>query len=146
MATTPPTLNLTLGTPTAFSPFIPGLAPDYASTMTATVLSTAGDATLSVADPSRDGDRPPGQRHVLAQTPLQVSATSTLRTQGSRSRSRAGGPGRRLRAAVDAPDLRPRRPARRRDADFKQTIAGTEALRTGAYAKTLTFTLSTATP
>ena len=33
---------------------------------TANVISTAGDATLSVADPSRDGHRPPGQRHVLA--------------------------------------------------------------------------------
>ena len=29
---------------------------------------------------------------------------------------------------------------------FKQHIGATEALRTGAYAKTLTFTLSTTTP
>jgi hypothetical protein len=29
---------------------------------------------------------------------------------------------------------------------FKQTIAANDALRTGTYSKTLTFTLSTATP
>ena len=30
--------------------------------------------------------------------------------------------------------------------DFKQDIAATDALRTGSYSKTLTFTLSTTTP
>ena len=30
--------------------------------------------------------------------------------------------------------------------NFKQSIAATDALRTGAYSKTLTFTLSTTTP
>jgi hypothetical protein len=30
--------------------------------------------------------------------------------------------------------------------DFKQHIGATDALRTGAYSKTLTFTLSTTTP
>jgi hypothetical protein len=30
--------------------------------------------------------------------------------------------------------------------DFKQSIAASDALRTGAYAKTLVFTLSTTTP
>ena len=30
--------------------------------------------------------------------------------------------------------------------DFKQAIAAADALRTGTYAKTLTFTLSTTTP
>jgi hypothetical protein len=30
--------------------------------------------------------------------------------------------------------------------DFRQSIAATEGLRTGAYGKTLTFTLSTTTP
>ena len=36
---------------------------------TATVISTAGDAALTVADPSA-AHRPPGQRHVLAAQPL----------------------------------------------------------------------------
>ena len=48
----PATLSLTLGTPPSFGAFTPGVAKDYSATTTATVISTAGDATLSVADPS----------------------------------------------------------------------------------------------
>jgi hypothetical protein len=47
-----PTLSLTLGTPATFGPFTPGVAKDYAAATTATIVSTAADATLSVADPS----------------------------------------------------------------------------------------------
>ncbi len=48
----PATLALTLGTPAAFGAFTPGIGKDYAASTTANVISTAGDATLSVADPS----------------------------------------------------------------------------------------------
>ena len=48
----PATLNLTLGQPTAFAPFMPGVGRDYTTTLVATILSTAADATLSVADAS----------------------------------------------------------------------------------------------
>ena len=48
----PATLSLTLGTAASFGAFTPGLAHDYIASTTATVISTAGDATLSVADPS----------------------------------------------------------------------------------------------
>src|SRR3954452_12079100 len=48
----PATLALTLGAPAAFGPFTPGADKDYTSSTTATVTSTAGDAALSVADPS----------------------------------------------------------------------------------------------
>ena len=41
-----------MGTPARFGPFTPGLQKDYFATTTANVISTAGDATLSVADPS----------------------------------------------------------------------------------------------
>ena len=47
-----PTLSLTLGAPATFGAFTPGVANDYTASTTATVISTAGDATLSVADPS----------------------------------------------------------------------------------------------
>src|SRR3954454_16350348 len=50
--TVPATLALTLGAPASFGSFTPGLAKDYTASTTATVISTAGDATLSVADPS----------------------------------------------------------------------------------------------
>ena len=50
--TVPATLSLSLGTPASFGPFTPGLQKDYFATTPANVISTAGDATLSVADPS----------------------------------------------------------------------------------------------
>ena len=50
--TTPPTLNLTLGASGGFAPFVPGIASNYTTTVTAQVLSMALHATLSVADPS----------------------------------------------------------------------------------------------
>ena len=48
----PATLALTLGAPATFAPFTPGVARDYDAAMTANVISTAGSATLSIADPS----------------------------------------------------------------------------------------------
>ena len=48
----PPTLSLSLGPPAAFGAFTPGADRDYDATTTATVTSSAGDATLSVTDPS----------------------------------------------------------------------------------------------
>ena len=50
--TVPATLSLTLGTPATFGAFTPGVAKDYTASTTANVISTAGDATLSVTDPS----------------------------------------------------------------------------------------------
>ena len=52
-ATVAATLSLTLGTPSAnLGSFIPGVAGQYTSTLAANVISTAGDAALSVSDPS----------------------------------------------------------------------------------------------
>ena len=47
-----PTLSLTLSGGVGFGSFTPGAAGDYAASTTANVISTAGDGTLSVADPS----------------------------------------------------------------------------------------------
>ncbi|MBE2318615.1 ThuA domain-containing protein [Solirubrobacter sp. CPCC 204708] len=49
--TVPPTLSLSLGAPASFEPFIPGVTRTYEASTTADVISTAGDATLSVSDP-----------------------------------------------------------------------------------------------
>src|SRR5262249_6860942 len=46
------TLSLTLGAPASFGAFTAGITKDYDAQMSAGVISTAGDATLSVADPS----------------------------------------------------------------------------------------------
>src|SRR3954468_5416143 len=50
--TVPATLSLTLGPAAAFGPFQPGMTRDYTASTTASVTSTAGDAALTVADPS----------------------------------------------------------------------------------------------
>ena len=47
----PATLALSLGTPATFGAFTPGVARTYTASTTANVISTAGDATLSVSAP-----------------------------------------------------------------------------------------------
>ena len=79
----PATLSLTLGTPASFGSFTPGVARDYTASTTATVVSTAGDATLTAADP---GSTAPGRlvNGTFALTsPLQVAGSalpSTVKT------------------------------------------------------------------
>ena len=94
--------------------------------MAADVVSTAGDAALSVSDPGKlmNGS------FTLA-SPLQVSATSPLGTAG------AGGTLLTYSGPVSHDPV---------TVGFKQHIDANEPLRTGAYSKTLTFTLSTTTP
>ena len=47
----PATLALTLGAPASFGAFTPGIDRDYTASTTANVISTAGDAALTVSDP-----------------------------------------------------------------------------------------------
>ena len=49
--TVPATLSLSLGGPASFGAFTPGIAKEYTAAATANVISTAGDAALSVSDP-----------------------------------------------------------------------------------------------
>jgi peptidoglycan/xylan/chitin deacetylase (PgdA/CDA1 family) len=118
--TVPPTLSLTLGAPASFGAFAPGVAREYTATQAATVTSTAGEATLSVNDPSpvSTGQLVNGA-FALAQplTPLGVVKTYA--------------------APVSNDPV---------TITFKQAIGANEALRTGVYAKTLVFTLSATTP
>ena len=44
----PATLSLSLGAPATFGAFTPGVDRDYVASTTANVISTAGDAPLSV--------------------------------------------------------------------------------------------------
>ena len=46
--TVPATLSLTLGAPASFGAFTPGVAKEYTASTTANVISTAGDAALTV--------------------------------------------------------------------------------------------------
>jgi X-Pro dipeptidyl-peptidase len=116
----PATLALTLGAPVQFGAFTPGVAKDYTAGTTATVLSTAGDATLSVADPSATNTGKLVNGTFALATPLQ--GLGVIKTW----------------TAPTSNEVVP--------ITFKQSIAANEPLRTGTYSKTLTFTLSTTTP
>ena len=136
----PATLALSLGTPAAFGAFTPGVPKDYTAGTTANVISTAGDATLSVSDPSSANTGHLVNGSFFLPQKLQASASSlggTAAAVGPVGGSAAptslltyGGP-----VSNDSVTL-----------TFKQTIGATDALRTGAYSKTLTFTLSTTQP
>ncbi len=131
----PATLALTLGAPASLGTFVPGVAADYQATMTAQVTSTGADATLSVLDSSNNATgRLVNGTHALQQ-PLQARANNgafaPLRTDnGPLTLLTYNGP-----VSANSVTL-----------GFKQSIGGNEGLRTGAYSKTLTFTLSTTTP
>ena len=121
----PATLALTLGAPASFGAFTPGVAREYTASTTANVVSTAGDATLTVSDPS-----PLATGHLVngafsLPQPLKVAGALLPATPKTWS-----GP-----TSNDAVPL-----------TFSQAIGASDALRTGTYAKTLTYTLSTTTP
>ena len=137
----PATLSLSLGTPASFGPFTPGVARTYNASTTANVISTAGDATLSVSDPSSVA---PG--HLVNGTfslpqALQARASSAKGTGSAAFAPICGSSSPLTILTYNGPVSN--------DAvtiAFQQNIAANDALRTGNYSKTLTFTLSTTTP
>jgi hypothetical protein len=136
----PSTLALTLGAPATFGAFTPGIAKEYDATATATTVSTAGSAALSVADadPVNTGKLVNGA-FALA-TPLRAAATSPAGA-GSALAAIAG-------SAAPTTLLTYSGPVSNDPVSvaFKQAIGANDALRTGTYSKTLTFTLSTTNP
>ena len=137
-AAVPAQLNLTLSSAAAFSPFIPGVGKDYTASTTANVVSTAGDAALTVADASATA---PG--HLVNGA---FSLPAALKAAATSPAGTSAGPG----TVSGAPlNLLTYSGPTSNDAvtvNFTQSIGATDALRTGAYSKTLTFTLSTTTP
>jgi hypothetical protein len=116
----PATLALTMGAPAQFGAFTPGVAKDYTASTSANVTSTAGDATLSVADSSTDRPGFLTNGSFALASPLQGLGTIKTWTAPTSNES--------------VPIT------------FTQAIAANEPLRTGTYRKTLTFTLSTTMP
>jgi hypothetical protein len=114
------TLALTLGAPASFGAFTPGVAKEYTATATANVISTAGEATLSVADTSATSTG-----HLVNGTfalPQPLQGLGEVKTWTGPTSNEAV------------------------PVTFKQAIAADDALRTGSYSKELTFTLSTTQP
>jgi hypothetical protein len=137
----PATLALTMGTPASFTGgFTPGVAKDYTATTTANVISTAGDAALSVADPSSSATGHLMNGTFSLPSPLQAKAASAAGTGGNLAD--VGG------SAAPTQVLTYAGPTSNDPVTFTfgQHIGTTDALRTGTYTKSLTFTLSTTNP
>jgi dipeptidyl aminopeptidase/acylaminoacyl peptidase len=129
--TVPATLSLDLGTGAAsLGTFLPGVARDYTATLAATVTSTAGDATLGVADASGSARGHLVNGSFALPQPLHVRAEDGAYATIPADLLTYAGP-----VSNDIVTL-----------GFKQPIGATDALRTGDYSKTLTFTLSTTMP
>ena len=138
--TVPATLSLTLGAPVTFGVFTPGVTRTSLAGTTANVISSAGDALLSVSDPS-----PVGTGHlvngtfVLAQ-PLQARARNAANT--GTAYNNVGSSASPLNLLMYSGPIS-------NDAlmiEFSQLVNSNDPLRTGTYSKTLTYTLSTTTP
>jgi hypothetical protein len=111
----PPTLSLSLGPPASFGAFTPGVEHTYEAGTTANVVSTAGDAALTVSDPGHLANGA-----FSLPDPLRVTLSKTSWS-----------------APVSNDTVA---------IAFTQHIGANDALRTGRYSKTVTFTLATTTP
>jgi hypothetical protein len=136
--TVPGTLSLTVGAPASFGAFTPGVQRDYTATTSANVISTAAEAVLSVVDPSSTATGHLVNGAFSLPATLQARARNAANT--STAFNNVGGTPLNLLSypgpvSNDAVSL-----------DFRQSIGANDALRTGTYSKTLTFTLSTTTP
>jgi len=138
----PTMLALSLPTqPGSFGTFQPTVTRNYETAVASTVTSTAGDATLSVSDPSTSF---PG--HLVNGTfalpsALNVRAINASNpTQGFAPMAEATGTPLNLLTWNGPVNTDPV------TIGFRQAIGAGDVLRAGNYAKTLTFTLSTTTP
>jgi hypothetical protein len=138
--TVPATLSLTLAAPGQFGAFQPGVTRTYTTTTDATVTSSAGDALLSVADPSSQNTGHLVNGTFALPQPLQARARNAANT--GTAYNNVGSSASPLNLLTwsapisnDAVTL-----------GFSQLINSTDPLRTGTYSKTLTFTLSTTSP
>jgi hypothetical protein len=116
-------------------PFRPGVAQEYTASIVANVVSSAADATLTVADPSS-----------IATGHLINGSFSLPAALQAKARSGGYAP---VGGSVAPTTLLSWAGPVSNDAvtvDFKQPIAAGDALRTGIYSKTLTLTLSTTAP
>jgi hypothetical protein len=134
------TLGVTMGAAPAFGNFSPGVEKDYTSQTTANVISTAGDATLSVADPSSTATGHLVNGSFSLPSPLQVKASSPAGVGGAFAP--VGGSANPTRLLTYSGPVS-NDPV---TISFLQHIGQNDALRTGSYSKTLTFTLSTTNP
>ena len=130
--TVPFTLSLSVSPAASFGTFTPGVARDYLTSMSANVISTAGDARLTVSDAdSVNTGKLVNGPFVMPQA-LQANANGGAFAPVGGSASPTT-----LRTYMGPVSNDPV------SVGIKQSIGAADALRTGTYSKTLTFTLST---
>jgi hypothetical protein len=135
--TVPDVLSIGIGPSASLGQFLLGVARDYTADLPATITHTMANATLTANDPSATA---PGHllngTYVMAQA-LQIRATNAANTTTtfaplSSPVTLLSWPGPVSNDTVTV--------------SFKQPIAATDPLRSGQYAKTVVFTLSTSAP
>ncbi len=138
----PSVLSLTIGSAGSFGSFTPAVARNYDATLGGAVVSTAGDATLSVTDPSSLATG-----H-LVNGSFALPTALTVRAANAANPAPAYAP---LSSTAGMPVTLLSYPGPTAGSDsvtvgFRQAIGATDVLRSGSYSKTLTFTLSTTNP
>jgi hypothetical protein len=138
--TVPATLSLSIASAATFAPFTPGVGADYDATTTANVISTAGNANLSIADPAPTNTGQLVNGAFALPSKVQARAASAAGVGGALAD--VGG------SANPTSLLNYADPISNDQVtvSFRQRINPNDALRTGAYSKTLTLTLSTTQP
>ena len=129
--TVPPTLSLAIAGSADLGLLRPGVARVYETALAATVTSTAGSATLSVHDPGAAPGRLVNGAFTLPR-PLELGVDGPFGTLGAAPLALRTYPGPVSNDAVHV--------------GVRQAIGANDALRTGRYGKTITFTLSTDSP
>jgi hypothetical protein len=112
----------------------------YKASTTATVVSSAGDALLSVADPSSTATGHLVNGTFSLPQPLQARALNAANTGTAFNNVGSSASPLNLltwSAPVSNDNV---------TLEFSQLVNANDALRTGTYSKSLTFTLSTTTP
>ena len=129
--TVPATLGLSLGTPAAFGAFTPGLAKTYTASSSANVISTAGDARLSVSDASANATGRLVNGAFSLAAPLQAKATSAGGT-GAAFAAVGGSSAPTSLLTYSAPGVQRRRDAELRAGDRAERGASHRRLQQGA--------------
>ncbi len=138
--TVPGTLSLTVGPPAIFMPFTAGVARLYNAGTSANVISTAGEAILSVADGSSTATGHLVNGAFSLPSVLQARARNAANPATTYADVGSNASPTNLLTYTGPVSNDPVL------LDFQQAIGANDALRTGTYSKTLTFTLSTTTP
>jgi YD repeat-containing protein len=131
----PGVLALTFGPVPSIGTFLPGVDRDYTAAVAATVTSSATAAALTVRDPSATATG-----HLVNGSAVMPQALQVRAGTGAFAPLSSTGAALPLTAFSAPVGARPV------SVEFKQPVAATDSLLTGAYGKTLVFTLSATTP